>query len=134
MHIFIEKSSDFSQVKILHSHVPLAACSRSHRRSALLASISVKGDMEKKYPPLRITFTEAIPLYLKRGEILLVTGTLSLSSLSCQDEEVDEVFGLREDEFLSQGLILRSPDHARSSHPRRVCHRVIPKQKFKACF
>lgn len=52
-------------------------------------------------------------------------GMLCLSSLNCQDEEVDEAFGLRVGEFLAQSLILQCPDHVRSLHPRRVCHCVV---------
>lgn len=95
--------SPFSQVKILHSHIPLTACSQFHRVSALLAPVSqCQWGCAEEVPPLRITFTDAIQLYLKGGEIVLAMDTLCLSSLSCQDEEVDEAFGLREDEFLSK--------------------------------
>lgn len=51
----------FSQVRILHRHTPLTACSQVHRLSALLAPIPGKGDVQKKHllwgPPSLMQFT-----------------------------------------------------------------------------
>lgn len=40
-------------------------------------------------------------------EIVLVMGTLSLSALGCQSEELAKAFQMGDDEFLSQSLILQ---------------------------
>lgn len=120
MHIFIEKPSNLLELRFWYSHVPLTACSQFSSISVLFAPTNVQVGCGNQIPPPRITFTDVTHLHVKGVEILWVLRTLWLSSLSCQNEEMDEVFRLKEDEFL--GLVHQCPYQLQSSHLYEVCH------------
>lgn len=102
MDIFIEKSSDFLQFRFCMA-TQLQQQAASSPRATLSALQCQRGRAER-------TFTEghccSSPVPQSRG-IVLVTGTLSLSALGCQPEELAKAFQMRDDEFLSQSLILQ---------------------------
>lgn len=106
MDIFTEKSSDFLQLRFCIATElwqQTASCLMCHP----FQPASARGEVQKG-PSLRVTLTGAAHLYLQRRETSLVIGTLFLSSLCCQVEELAKAFQMRDYEFSSQSLILQA--------------------------